>query len=171
MTRKLHPYSGRERLLKLGAAFFGLGYFPLAPGTAGALGGAGLYLLLRWKGGVIPEKFSELTPGYLIFLAVFFLIGVYLSTRGEKIWRRPDPAKVVIDEAFSFLITMFCVGYSLPVLAAGFVLNRIFDVLKPFPLRSLEKLPRGWGIMMDDLGAGVYSNLALRLLLLLIIRG
>ena len=168
MTYKLHPHSGRERLFKLGATFLGLGYFPLAPGTVGTLGGVGFYLLLRWKSDIIPESFPELTVAYLIFLAAFFLIGVYLSSRGERIWRRRDPSKVVIDEAFSFFITMFCLDYSLLTLGVGFILNRFFDVLKPFPLRRLEKLPGGWGIMIDDLGAGIYSNLALRLFLMLI---
>ena len=168
MSYKLRPHSGREGFMKLGATFFGLGYFPLAPGTVGTLGGVGLYLLLRRQSSLIPESFPEVTAAYLIFLAAFFLIGVYFSSRGEKIWRRRDPSKVVIDEAFSFFITMFCIDYSLLALGVGFILNRVFDVLKPFPLRRLEKLPRGWGIMIDDLGSGVYSNLVLRLFLLLV---
>ncbi|MDP8215333.1 MAG: phosphatidylglycerophosphatase A [Candidatus Euphemobacter frigidus] len=158
-------------LVRLLASFFYLGYFPVAPGTLGAAGGLTLYLLLRFcVSGFVPESGDELRLGYLIFLALFFLIGVYLSTRGEKEWREKDHPRIVIDEAFSIFITFFFLPATPLILAGGFVLNRLFDIVKPFPVGWLEKLPGGWGVMLDDLMAGIYSNFALRLILLIFIK-
>lgn len=152
--------------VKFFAAFFGLGFLPLAPGTAGAVGGMAFFLLL---GSIYPDfvpfAWNELGYGYLIFLSLFFLAGVIFGKLGEKAWGKRDPEGVVIDEAFSVFITMFCLPASLLTVLGGLALNRFFDVLKPFPLKRLEKAPGGWGIMLDDLGAGIYSHLALRLLL------
>ncbi len=155
--------------VKLLASFFYLGYCPMIPGTMGTLGGAGLFLIIRFLApGFLPENLGGLNAGYLIFLALFFLAGVYSAGRGEKIWREKDSPRIVIDEAFGFFITLFCVPFSVGVAIAGFILNRVFDITKPFPIRRLEeKVPGGWGVMGDDLLAGIYSNLALRLILLL----
>ena len=165
-ARKKHRGSWLIRCL---ASFFYLGYSPVAPGTIGAAGGLGLYLLLRWYfPGFIPESGSELRWYYLLFLVVFFLLGVYLSTRGEKEWRQKDPSRIVIDEVFSIFITFFCLPVSsILVLVVGFGLNRFFDIYKVFPASRLEKSPEGWGVMLDDLVAGIYSNVALRFIIIL----
>jgi len=156
----------RGRGVKLLAGVFGLGYSPVAPGTVGAAGGVGGLLLLRWAfPGFVPGSWPELSAGYLIFLAVFFLAGVQLSTRAEKEWRQRDDHRIVIDEAFSVFITFLALPVTPLILAAGFILNRVFDVAKPFPIRKLERLPAGWGVMADDLMAGIYSRIALGLLI------
>lgn len=150
--------------IKLLAGVFGLGYSPIAPGTFGAAGGVGgLILLGVLFPGFVPGSWSNLGAGYLIFLAVFFLAGVHLSSRAEKEWRRRDDHRIVIDEAFSVFITYLALPVTPLILVAGFVLNRVFDVAKPFPIRKLEKLPAGWGVMLDDLAAGIYSRIALGL--------
>ncbi len=156
----------RGRLVKILAGFFGLGFSPVAPGTFGAAGGVGLYLLIRYLlPGFIPVSWTELRIGYLIFLAIFFLVGVQVATRAEKEWRHRDDHRIVIDEAFSIFITFLSLPVTPAILIVGFILNRFFDVLKPFPIRRLEKIPAGWGVMIDDLMAGIYSRLALTMLI------
>lgn len=168
MDRMIQAIRG-PGLVKLLASFFYLGYSPVLPGTLGVLGGACLYFLLRLLApGFVPDGLEELKVGYGVFLAGFFLAGAYYSGQGEKIWREKDAPCIVIDEAFSFFVTLFCVPFSAGTAAGGFALNRAFDIGKPFPIRWLEgKVPGGWGVMLDDLAAGVYSNLVLRVILLL----
>ena len=156
----------RGRGVRFLAGFFGLGYSPVAPGTVGAAGGVGGSLLLRLLfPGFVPQSWEGLRAGYLIFLAVFFLVGVQVATRAEKEWRQRDDPRIVIDEAFSIFITFLALPVSPALLGAGFILNRVFDVAKPFPTRRLEKVPAGWGVMLDDLMAGIYSRLALAVLI------
>ena len=164
MTRK----RGKNFGIKLTASFFFLGYCPLAPGTAGAVGGLALYFIFsRFSAQFPPRSLRELSAGYLVFLAGFFLAGVVFSALGEKVWKRKDSSYIVIDEAFSIFITLFCLPVTVPILAGGLVLNRIFDIYKPWPLKRLERLRGGWGVMLDDLGAGIYSHLVLRALFLI----
>jgi phosphatidylglycerophosphatase A len=147
------------------AAFFYLGYSPVAPGTMGALGGAIVFVLLNL---LLPRWFRSPPPaGYFIFLAIFFILGVVSAGRGEKLWKRKDASYIVIDEAFSFFLTMFLLPLRPWVLVVGFLLNRAFDIRKPFPCAYLEGLPGGWGVMLDDVIAGIYSNVLLQLILVL----
>jgi phosphatidylglycerophosphatase A len=109
----------------------------------------------------------------LAALAVVILaVGVWASGKAEEFFGRKDPSPVVIDEVVGQMVTFLSVSYRVPLtwkwLLSGFVLFRIFDILKPPPARNLERLPGGWGIMMDDCAAGLYSLailLAFRLLL------
>jgi len=155
---------------ELAASFFYLGYVPACPGTVGAAAGLAWWLILRrWAPGLVPTHPADLGWAAGAFLALFFLGGVWASGRAARSARREDPAFVVIDEVFSVFITFFALGVRHPawwLLGLGFLLNRVFDIVKPWPLRQLERLPGGWGIMLDDLGAGILSNLALRLILL-----
>ena len=156
----------RGRLVKILAGFFGLGYSPVAPGTFGAAGGVGLYFLIQYfSPDLVPESWEKLRIGYLVFLAIFFLVGVQVATRAEKEWRRRDDHRIVIDEAFSIFITFLSLPVTPAILIVGFIFNRFFDVVKPFPIRRLEKISAGWGVMIDDLMAGIYSRLALALLI------
>ena len=156
-------------MVKLIASFFYLGYLPLAPGTLAGWAGMGVYLLLNFFApGFIPEKVKEIKLIYVIFLAIFFLAGIYFAGRGEKVWQQKDSPFIVIDETFSFFLTMFCLPFSAKLIAVGFLLNRFFDIVKPYPAHRLEKISGGWGVMLDDVVAGVYSNLVLRLLLRLL---
>ena len=128
------------------------GYAPIAPGSAGTLVGLGLYLL-------IPASGSHLwVAGLLALLA----IGVKVSGDAEAVWGK-DPPSVVIDEIFGFGVTVALLPKSVKVAVAGFVLFRLLDIVKPAPARQLERLHGGWGVMLDDLVAGIYGNLLLRL--------
>jgi len=138
------------------ACGFGIGLAPIAPGTFGSLPG----LLLAWAlvrlGGQVA-----LAAGIVVVAVAGTWSAHALSTRlGLK-----DPGVIVVDEIAGQMLTLLGIGMTGSVLAAGFVLFRAFDVLKPPPARQLEALPGGFGIMADDLAAGVYANIALRVAL------
>ena len=141
-------------LAKVFSTFFGAGYFPLAPGTFASLLAALLYksYLHRLDG----KFYSSLIV--IVFLGGAVSAGAFSRQVGQK-----DPRKVVIDEVCGQWIAYVLAPSTWTVTAIGFILFRVFDVLKPFPIRNSEKLPRGWGIMMDDVLAGIYSALLLQL--------
>lgn len=139
----------------------GIGYFPIAPGTLGAAVGL-VPVVLVGRVGISPA-WQSLALG--LTAAVIFAAGVGAATRSEKFFGRTDPGHVVIDEVVGQMVTFLAMpnaGWKLIV--AGFVLFRIFDVIKPFPAGRAEHLPGGWGIMTDDVVAGVYGAGALALL-------
>ncbi len=130
----------------------GVGFFPLAPGTWGSLVGLALVFLTQWNGWLFVATFAA-----VIALGYWSAKRLHLS-EGE------DPSYVVIDEVCGMFIPFL--GFALTPWTAvlGFLLFRLFDIWKPFPVRSMEKLPGYWGILSDDLAAGVYALLTLLLL-------
>ncbi len=138
------------------ASGFGAGYLPVAPGTWGSLAA----LPLHWL-------FSRLSPtGYGIALAVTVALGVASAGAAEKILDRPDPGLVVIDEIAGMLVALAPFEPSLVTWTAGFLLFRLFDIVKPFPVGWLDtRLHGGLGIMADDLAAGAYAAGCLWILL------
>jgi phosphatidylglycerophosphatase A len=135
------------------ASFGYVGYFPIAPGTAGSLAALALFAFIRWVG----------VPAFeLSVIVAVFAVGVWAASGTETALGRKDPGIVVIDEVLGMLITLALLPVSLVGIAVGFVLFRIFDVIKPYPARRLENLHGGLGIMADDAMAGIYSYLALR---------
>ncbi len=142
-------------LIYLFGTFGGAGYVPVAPATAASLGVA----LLWWLAGPMP------LPWQGVLLAAVLALGVPVATWLEE-RHGSDPRLVVCDEVAGMLVTYFGVATAgLPACLAGFFWFRVFDILKPFPTRRLESLPRGWGIMADDIMAGLYAQVALRLTL------
>jgi phosphatidylglycerophosphatase A len=102
---------------------------------------------------------------YGILTIGILLLGVWLSARVEAIRGEKDSSVIVIDEIAGFLVTMFGLPFHWVTVFAGFLLFRLFDIAKPFPIRKIDQsLPGGWGVMLDDILAGVYANLGLRLL-------
>jgi phosphatidylglycerophosphatase A len=143
----------------LGKAFatlFGLGRFPKAPGTAASAAALFLYALVLhgWP-----------WPFYLLFLAVLFLLGAGTSSAYAAEVGQPDPKRVVVDEALGQLLALFLVPLGWLPLTLSFLLFRFFDIIKPFPIRSLEKLPGGWGIMADDAAAGAAAGIIVHLIM------
>ncbi len=105
-------------------------------------------------------------PAYTVFLLVFTAVAVYVSREAEFIFGQKDAPCIVIDEVVGLLCTMLYVPATIPAVIIGFILFRFFDILKPFPVRLLEdKLPGGYGVVGDDVMAGIYSNLALQVLI------
>ncbi len=129
------------------ATWFGCGRVPRAPGTAGTVGAIPLYLLLATRAG-------RAGVGLAAMAATF--VGVWEASVVAKQLASKDPQVVVIDEVAGFLVTMVPVrAVSWQAVLSGFVLFRVLDSLKPWPIRSAEKLPGGWGIVLDDVAAGV----------------
>lgn len=135
------------------ATFFGTGHVPKAPGTAATFATLPLYLFLR--------RLS--LPWYLFSIALVILLGIFSSGRMEKRWGK-DPGKVVIDEVAGTLITLSARPAGPGEIFLGMALFRVFDILKPPPVSSLERLPGGTGIMADDVAAGILSALAAALI-------
>ena len=145
-----------EKLVLCLSTWFGAGLMPRAPGTFGTLGAVPIIFLINYIG-YLYEVF---------FLIIFIPMAVFSSGKSEKLLERDDPPEVVIDEVAGFLLTVFLLPLSWLTLSVGFILFRLFDILKPFPISRLEKtLKGGTGIVLDDLLAGVYANLCLRILL------
>ncbi len=130
------------------------------PGTWGSLAATLLWWLL---GSHLPP--SARIPAILVLIVVVTAIGIPASTLEARGCGRKDPQHVVVDEVAGQLVTLIACPIVWPALLAGFILFRVFDILKPPPIRSLEKLPEGTGIVVDDLGAGVYGLIVLQLLL------
>ena len=135
------------------------GYFPIAPGPIGSAAGLAAYLLVWWTQSALVEV------GLILAL---FAAGVWAGTTAERYFGGIDPGPVVIDEVVGMLITLAFIPVGLSGAIAGFVLFRIFDVIKPFPAGRLERLHGGFGVMADDAMAAVYANLSLRLLIALL---
>ena len=132
----------------------GIGYFSRFPGTLGSLLGLILFFPLR---GLSPIPYS-------LFLIFLFLLGVVASTRSESFFQKKDSSHIIIDEIHAMLLVPYCLPQSPFWWLAGLCVFRFFDIAKPPPIRVLEKLPKGWGVMMDDLLAALYTVAALRLL-------
>jgi len=135
------------------ATGFGIGYAPAAPGTAGSVLGLLLYLLVLRRAS--PALYASVLLGILI-------LGGYTAGRTEQALGKTDPRQVVIDEILGMLLTYFLLPVGLIGGALGFMFFRLFDILKPPPLRWLQKRPGGAGIMLDDIGAAVYAHLLTR---------
>lgn len=139
----------------------GVGYAPLAPGTAGSLVGLGVVIALRQA--ALAPAWAAATLAALA--ACLFGVGVWAAGKAEKFFGRVDPSQVVIDETVGQMLTFLARPQaSWKWLLAGFLLFRAFDVVKPFPARRAERFPGGWGIMMDDVFAAAYSLAVLSLL-------
>ena len=143
-----------NRFFILLATGFGVGFSPIVPGTMGTLVGIPVYLVLS----EIPSPLYELT------LAAFFFLSSWISGKAQDYWEQKDDPRIVIDEIMGFLITMLWVPKTVVSIAIGFALFRAFDILKPPPIRRLEAVKGGYGVVLDDVLAGVYANILLRLI-------
>lgn len=133
------------------------GYFPIAPGTVGSAAGLLFYALVWWAGSPVLEA---------AMIVGLFAAGVWAGTTAERYFGGVDPGPIVMDEVVGMLITLaFIPGLGWSGALCGFVLFRIFDVIKPYPAGRFEQLHGGLGVMADDAMAAVYANLTLRALL------
>ena len=133
------------------ATVFGVGYAPIAPGTFGSAAG----LLLWW---LLPASATVQAAA----IAAIFVAGSWGGNVAERHFGRTDPGQVVIDEVMGMLITLFLNPVGWTGALVGFLLFRVFDVIKPYPANRLEQLHGGIGVMADDAMAAVYANLVLR---------
>lgn len=135
------------------------GYFPVAPGTVGSAAGLIVYLLVWWAQSRVVE---------VALIAAVFVVGTWAATHAERYFGGIDPGPVVIDEVLGQLVTFAFIPVGWHAAIVGFVLFRIYDVIKPYPANRLEKFHGGLGIMADDAAAGVYANITLRILMWLL---
>ena len=135
------------------------GYFPFAPGTVGSAAGLGVYLLVWWTASPVGE---------VALILGLFAAGVWAGTTAERYFGGIDPGPVVIDEVVGMLITLAFIHVGWSGALVGFMLFRIFDVIKPFPAGRFESLHGGLGVMADDAMAAIYANVSLRLLMWLL---
>lgn len=146
-----------KKLNSLIATSGGIGYLPLAPGTwaSGALA-------VLWF--IVCVKFPDFINWQVLLVACLIIGGVYFSgkliTEKEK-----DPSYVVIDEVAGMAVTLLFIPPTWQNIVAGFILFRLFDILKPLGIKRMEKMKNGWGIMLDDVLAGIYSAIVLRFLI------
>lgn len=139
----------------LGSIFFS-GYFPLFPATIGSAVTCVAYWFL------VPQR----SGAQIAIIAVVFILGLHLSSRLMREWG-PDPGRVVVDEAAGMLISLFMLPKSLLFIIVAFLLFRLFDIAKPFPIRRMDEFESGWGIMLDDLLAGIYARVTMFIILLI----
>jgi phosphatidylglycerophosphatase A len=138
------------------ATVLGIGRIPFAPGTFGSIPGLFLAVWLHHLG--VPW-FVE--AGIIV---VVFAAGTWAAGEAERYFQLTDPGPVVIDEVLGMLVTLAFMPVNATGALVGFVLFRVFDIVKPFPARNLERLPGGLGIMADDFAAGVWGQIVMRLL-------
>jgi phosphatidylglycerophosphatase A len=137
-----------------------VGYAPVAPGTVGSLAGLVVYGLLR---------LAQAPPLVeLVVIVALFVAGVWSGTQAERHFGGTDPGPGVIDEVVGMLVTLWLLPATWTVAVLGFLIFRVFDVIKPWPAGRLESLHGGLGMMADDVMAAIYANLALRVLLFLV---
>ena len=150
-----------DRLIMVIATGLGLGYLPKAPGTWGTLLAMAIHYLV-----------DQLTlQGYISSIAIIIVLAVLTAGSAEKILDKPDPSIVVIDEVAGMLITMIAIPNHPAAWVMAFMLFRIFDIAKPFPVNFFDqRFHGGLGIVLDDLMAGIYALASLQLLWFLLTR-
>jgi len=176
VTREPIPSAPKRKTaadyLALAISTCGVGYFPVAPGTMGSVVGVGIYLSL-WVGSyrvlesnAFGKRLTLMhvwTPQMAFMLFVIFLVtmaGIWAATRTEQLIQRKDPSIVVIDEVAGQMIALLSGPFWLHTwwsIVTAFLLFRAFDIWKPYPIRKLEGLESGLGIMADDVAAGAYA--------------
>ena len=153
--------SRTDKIILFFATWFFSGLIPFAPGTWGSLM-------------ALPFAAAAYNFGHIyscLSLLIIFLFSIPVSSRASKILKKEDPSAVVIDEVAGIFVTLFLIPVSWTSIAAGFVLFRVFDIIKPFPAGLIDKkIKGGAGIVLDDIMAGVYANVCLRIILIVIAR-
>jgi phosphatidylglycerophosphatase A len=142
------------------ATFFGIGRLHPGPGTWGSAAAMLLWAALAYA---LPQALR--TPVVIALAILVTLIGIPSATQVSRAYGKKDPQFVVIDEVAGQLIALIAVPLAWKTFLAGFILFRVFDIIKPPPVRQLERLPEGTGIVLDDIAAGIYALAVMQLLL------
>jgi phosphatidylglycerophosphatase A len=166
--------SGIKDYVALALSTFGVGYIPGAPGTYGSIVGVAIYLFvgMQFAGatghGLGIGAQQEFTAALhfaivAILLTVFALIGIWAAGRSTEIFGTDDPHEAVVDEVMGQIIALLFIPFTMSWkwILIGFLLFRLFDIWKPYPIDTLQQLPRGLGVCADDILAGVYAGICL----------
>lgn len=148
-----------RRRASLVASFLYAGHSPVAPGTVGSMAGLLVYFLV-----------SGNTVLYGLTLALLFLLGILYAGEAERSYGKKDSPTIVIDEVSGMLLALFLVPHGIYPVVTGFLIFRVFDILKPFPAKRAERLSGSFGIMFDDVIAGLYTNLILQIIFRFLVR-
>ena len=142
-----------KKIAKIIATLFFVGYIPVAPGTiASAIAVFACAFLSRYP------------AAYIAVTIVLLALGFWASRRAEEEFGKKDPHEIVIDEFASCFIVYLFIPFTLKIAVIGFLLFRALDIFKLPPIKKLETLPGGWGIMLDDIAAAILTNLTLQVL-------
>lgn len=159
-VERIAPATPAPLWATLVATFFGAGRLRPGPGSWGSAAAVLIWAAVwRW----IPPQAQWVVLAGMALLAI--LVGIPAATRFARAWQLKDPQSVVIDEVAGQWITLLFAPVSWKTLLLGFILFRAFDILKPPPVRQLERLPEGTGIVVDDVAAGLYALLVMQLVL------
>ena len=144
---------------------FGLGYLPVAPGTWGSLPAVLIFAMISLNASVLITSIAMAVIALTASVICVAFADAAIEATGKK-----DPGEIVADETAGQAIVFTGAGATgltaiLAVAAAGFILFRLFDIIKPWPCKRLENLPKGWGILADDLMAGLYAAIVLQIIL------
>ena len=163
--------------LALAVSTFGVGYIPGAPGTYGSIVGLGVFYFLGMHLAEAAEHGLRVGTGashivsfhfalVAVFFAAFVLLGIWASGRSTQMFGTDDPHEAVVDEVMGQIVTFLFIVFTTDwkLILAGFVLFRLFDIWKPYPIDTLQQLPKGLGICADDLVAGVYAGICLSII-------
>ena len=146
--------NNKNKFYILIATGFYIGFVPKAPGTAGALLGIVLGVILN----LLPFFWA------LLLISIAFILGCYASNVAQEYFNSEDPQKVVIDEVVGMAIALMFLPMNLKIILMQFILFRLFDIFKPFPVKQMEEIfDGGLSIMMDDVMAGILSNVLFRI--------
>ena len=150
-----------DNLFHMLGTSFGLAYLPIAPGTWGSLPGVAIFLIIMYTAAAVAH-----TLWIALALIVVSFLCLVLSPWAERYWAMKDPGLFVLDEVAGFLVTVLLFRTPDPILTAvwAFIVTRGLDILKPPPVRQLERLPSGWGILFDDVVASLYAAVLLHLM-------
>lgn len=168
--------SGVGDYAALALTTWGVGYLPFAPGTYGSAVAVGIYVGIQRLVSFLETSVFHLSghtassdawthSAIVVSLALFILLGIWASGRSVPLLGNSDPPEAVVDELMGQFITFLFIPFGLgwPFILAGFVLFRIFDIWKPFPINDLQILPGGIGVCADDIVAGIYAGICLAL--------
>ncbi len=161
--------------LSLAITTCGVGYLPIAPGTYGSLLAVGFYALLASSFSSVRYTASFESPEFLvaaihsvilIALLMYILVGIWAATRSIELLGNTDPSQAVVDEVMGQFIVFLFIPFTTSwlLIGAAFLLFRLFDIWKPYPIGSLEALPGGIGVCADDMLAGVYAGVCLSII-------
>ena len=139
------------------STWFGTGLLPIAPGTFGTLATVPLIIVLDNLGTIYK----------VLSLMIAIVVAIWASGRHQELLRQSDPREIVIDEVAGFLLTMLFLPRSWLAIGLGFIFFRLFDILKPYPIRQTERIRGGLGVVIDDLVAGLYAYAVVRVILLI----
>ncbi len=145
----------RHTIIVFWATWGWIGFSPVAPGTVGSLAALPLCVFIGAQNAITG----------LLFIGGLILVSAWIAHEAEKTFARPDPGAIVIDEVCGMAVAMWGLPLTPLFVVEGFALFRLFDIIKPFPIRWIEKKVKGgMGIVLDDVVAGLFANILLRLL-------